>query len=51
MPFFVSGSLPVYVGRIREDLSQDNGIVFWCVADQLLKGAAWNAVQIAERML
>lgn len=48
MPFFVSGSYPVYVGRIREDISQDKGLAFFCVADQLLKGAALNAVQIAE---
>jgi len=48
MPFFVSGSYPVYVGRIREDISQEKGITFFCVADQLLKGAALNAVQIAE---
>jgi len=51
MPFFVSGSYPVYVGRIREDISQDSGITFFCVADQLLKGAALNAVQIAELFL
>jgi aspartate-semialdehyde dehydrogenase len=48
MPFMVSGSYPVYVGRIREDISEERGLVFWCVADQLLKGAALNAVQIAE---
>ena len=48
MPFFVSGEYPVYVGRIREDISQEKGITFFCVADQLLKGAALNAVQIAE---
>jgi aspartate-semialdehyde dehydrogenase len=51
MPFFVSGAYPVYVGRIREDISQDNGLAFFCVADQLLKGAALNAVQIAELFL
>jgi len=51
MPFFASGSYPVYVGRIREDISQDKGITFFCVADQLLKGAALNAVQIAELFL
>ena len=37
-----------YVGRIREDLSCDNGLCFWCVADQLYKGAALNAIEIAE---
>ena len=48
MPFFVSGSYPVYIGRLREDISQDRGLAFFCVADQLLKGAALNTVQIAE---
>jgi aspartate-semialdehyde dehydrogenase len=38
----------VFVGRIREDLSSENGIAFWCVSDNLRKGAATNAVQIAE---
>ncbi|RPI55212.1 MAG: aspartate-semialdehyde dehydrogenase, partial [Deltaproteobacteria bacterium] len=36
------------VGRIREDISQANGLVFWVVADNIRKGAATNAVQIAE---
>lgn len=48
MPFFTSEKYDVAVGRIREDLSSDNGICFWVVGDQLLKGAALNAVQIAE---
>ena len=43
-----TGKDPVYVGRLRRDFSVDHGIVFWCVADNLLKGAALNAVQIAE---
>jgi aspartate-semialdehyde dehydrogenase len=38
----------VFVGRIREDLSCPNGLAFWCVSDNLRKGAATNAVQIAE---
>ena len=38
----------VFVGRIREDLSSANGLAFWCVSDNLRKGAATNAVQIAE---
>ena len=38
----------VFVGRIRRDLSCDNGLTFWCVSDNLRKGAATNAVQIAE---
>jgi aspartate-semialdehyde dehydrogenase len=41
----------VFVGRIREDISVENGICFWCVGDQLRKGAALNAVQIAEVMI
>ena len=38
----------VFIGRIREDLSSVNGLAFWCVSDNLRKGAATNAVQIAE---
>ena len=41
----------VFIGRIREDLSCDNGIAFWCVSDNLRKGAATNAVQIAELLV
>ncbi|MEI7641066.1 MAG: aspartate-semialdehyde dehydrogenase [bacterium] len=48
MPLFVSGKDDVYVGRIREDFSIDKGINLWVVGDQLRKGAALNAVQIAE---
>ena len=48
MPLFIAGKAPVYVGRIRKDISGDNGLAFWCVADQIKKGAALNAVQIAE---
>ena len=43
-----SGADPVYVGRIREDISHPNGINLWIVADNILKGAALNTVQIAE---
>ncbi len=46
-----SGNDDVYVGRIREDLSADNGISMWVVGDQLRKGAALNAVQIAEELI
>ena len=42
---------PVYVGRIRRDFSIENGINFWCVADNIRKGAALNAVQIAEELI
>ena len=48
MPLFIAGKNPVYVGRIRKDISRENGLTFWCVADQIKKGAALNAVQIAE---
>ena len=48
MPLFIAGKDPVYIGRIRKDISRENGLTFWCVADQIKKGAALNAVQIAE---
>lgn len=48
MPLFLSGKDPVYVGRIRKDLANPNGLTFWIVSDQIRKGAALNAVQIAE---
>ena len=48
MPLFLSGKDEVFVGRIRKDLTNDNGLSFWCVSDQIRKGAALNAVQIAE---
>lgn len=51
MPLFTAGKEPVYVGRIRADLTTPNGLAFWCVADQIKKGAALNAVQIAEWLL
>ena len=51
MPLFVSGKDDVYVGRIRKDLANPNGITFWCVGDQIKKGAALNAVQIAEYLI
>lgn len=51
MPFFVSGKDPVYVGRIRKDLTNDKGLTFWTVGDQIKKGAALNAVQIAEYLI
>ncbi len=41
----------VFIGRIREDLSCENGLAFWCVSDNLRKGAATNAVQIAELLV
>ena len=51
MPLFTSGKDPVYVGRIRKDLANDCGLSFWVVGDQIKKGAALNAVQIAQYML
>ena len=51
MPLFLAGEDPVFVGRIRSDLSNPNGLSFWCVSDQIRKGAALNAVQIAEYLI
>ncbi|MEZ6039436.1 MAG: aspartate-semialdehyde dehydrogenase [Planctomycetaceae bacterium] len=48
MPSTCSGSDDVFIGRIRRDISNPNAITFWCVSDNLRKGAATNAVQIAE---
>lgn len=50
-PLEVSGSLDVSVGRIRNDPSRAGGVLLWAVGDQLLKGAAWNAVQMAELLM
>ena len=50
-PAEVAGEGEVYVSRIRSDATVDNGLSFWCVADNLRKGAALNAVQIAEVLL
>ncbi|HKL92450.1 MAG TPA: aspartate-semialdehyde dehydrogenase [Bacteroidales bacterium] len=51
MPLFLTGKDPVYVGRIRKDLANSNGLTFWTVSDQIKKGAALNAVQIAEYLI
>lgn len=51
MPLFIAGKDPVYVGRIRKDLANENGLTFWIVSDQIKKGAALNAVQIAEYLI
>lgn len=51
MPLFLTGRDEVFVGRIRTDLSNPNGLTFWTVSDQVRKGAALNAVQIAEYMI
>jgi len=50
-PLDAAGTDPVYVGRIREDLGNPGGLQLWVVSDNLRKGAALNAVQIAERLL
>ncbi len=51
MPLDIAGKDPVYVGRIRKDLCNENGLTFWSVSDQIKKGAALNAVQIAEYLI
>lgn len=51
MPKDCDGDDATFVGRIREDISCENGIAFWCVSDNLRKGAATNAVQIAELLV
>lgn len=51
MPLFISGKDEVFVGRVRKDLADENGLAFWLVGDQIKKGAALNAVQIAEVLL
>lgn len=51
MPLFIAGKDPVYVGRIRKDLANPNGLSFWVVGDQIKKGAALNAVQIAQYII
>lgn len=51
MPLHVADKDPVYVGRLRKDISNPNGIAFWVVGDQIKKGAALNAVQIAQWLL
>ena len=51
MPLFAAGKDPVYVGRLRKDITDPKSLTFWCVGDQIKKGAALNAVQIAEYMI
>ena len=51
MPLFIAEKDPVYVGRLRKDIATPNGLTFWCVADQIKKGAALNAVPIAEYLV
>ena len=51
LPLFAEGKDEVFIGRIREDISTENGLVMWIVSDNLRKGAALNAVQIAELLI
>ncbi|MCI8997726.1 MAG: aspartate-semialdehyde dehydrogenase [Muribaculaceae bacterium] len=51
MPLDAAGSDPVYAGRLRKDIANPNGLTFWLVGDQIKKGAALNAVQIAQYMI
>ncbi|MFH0907255.1 MAG: aspartate-semialdehyde dehydrogenase [bacterium] len=51
MPIDASGEFDVLVGRIRKDQSVDNGLVLWCCGDNIWKGAAQNAIQIAEALI
>jgi len=50
-PYEAAGEDETYISRIREDITVENGLAFWCVSDNLRKGAALNAVQIAELMV
>ena len=51
LPTDAEGKDDTYVGRIRKDISSENSLTFWCVSDNLRKGAATNAVQIAELLV
>ena len=51
MPLYTAGKDDVYVGRVRKDLADENGLTFWLSGDQIKKGAALNAVQIAEYLI
>lgn len=51
MPLFLAGKDDVFVGRIRKDLANENGLTLWLVGDQIKKGAALNAVQIGEYLI
>jgi aspartate-semialdehyde dehydrogenase len=50
-PHESAGEDPVYISRLRDDPTVDNGIAFWCVSDNLRKGAALNTIQIAEALV
>jgi aspartate-semialdehyde dehydrogenase len=50
-PYEAAGEDATYISRIREDATVENGLAFWCVSDNLRKGAALNAIQIAEVLI
>jgi aspartate-semialdehyde dehydrogenase len=50
-PYESAGEDATYISRVREDPTVDNGLVLWCVSDNLRKGAALNAIQIAECLI
>jgi len=50
-PYEAAGEDATYISRIREDATVENGLAFWCVSDNLRKGAALNAIQIAESLV
>ena len=50
-PYEAAGEDATYISRIREDPTVENGLVLWCVSDNLRKGAALNAIQIAECLI
>lgn len=51
MPLEIANQNPVFVGRLRKDLTNERGLTFWVVGDQIKKGAALNAVQIAQYII
>lgn len=51
MPLFASNQNEVFVGRLRKDTAEEGALTYWCVADQIRKGAALNAIQIAEYLI
>lgn len=51
MPLYAEGKIDTFVGRIRKDPDTPKGFHLWIVSDNLLKGAAWNSVQIAEMLV
>lgn len=51
MPLDTAGKDDIFVGRVRKDIADENGLTFWLSGDQIRKGAALNAVQIAEYLL